>query len=108
MVRQKAAATIEMRACHLTEYDYGHRPWYNLDMREIAISEFKATCLAVLEDVRVTRRPVRVTRFGKPVAEVLPPNVSRDRSWLGCMSDSFEITGDIVEPVRAFERWRVR
>ena len=49
---------------------------YKLDMREIAISQFKATCLAVLEDVRRTRRPVRVTRFGKPVAEVIPPSVA--------------------------------
>jgi prevent-host-death family protein len=77
-------------------------------MREIAISQFKATCLAVLEDVRRTRRPVRVTRFGKPVAEVIPPSVAAKESWLGCMRDSLEIRGDIVGPVRAFERWKVR
>ena len=77
-------------------------------VREIAISQFKATCLAVLEDVRRTRRPVRVTRFGKPVAEVIPPSVAAKESWLGCMRDSFEIRGDIVGPVRAFERWKVR
>ena len=41
-------------------------------MQEIAISKFKATCLAVLEDVRRTGAPVRVTRFGRPVAEVVP------------------------------------
>jgi len=40
-------------------------------MKEIAISKFKATCLAVLEDVRRTRQPIRVTRFGKPVADVI-------------------------------------
>jgi hypothetical protein len=77
-------------------------------MREIAISQFTATCLAVLEDVRRTRRPVRVTRFGKPVAEVIPPGVASKGSWLGCMRDSLEIRGDIVGPVRAFERWNVR
>jgi prevent-host-death family protein len=37
-------------------------------MDEIAISKFKATCLAVLERVRKTHRPIRVTRFGEPVA----------------------------------------
>ena len=42
-------------------------------MDEIAISKFKATCLAVLERVRKTGEPVRVTRFGEPVAEILPP-----------------------------------
>jgi len=43
-------------------------------MEEIAISRFKATCLAVLERVRRTRRPVRITRFGEPVANVVPPS----------------------------------
>ncbi len=74
-------------------------------VREIAISKFKATCLAVLEDVRRTRRPIRITRFGKPVAEVLPASASPEQSWLGCMSGSFEIADDIVGPIGAFERW---
>ena len=37
-------------------------------MEEIAISKFKATCLAVVERVRKTRKPIRITKFGKPVA----------------------------------------
>ena len=45
---------------------------YKLLMKEIAISKFKATCTAVLEEVQRTGKPVRVTRFGKPVAEVVP------------------------------------
>jgi len=43
-------------------------------MKEIAISEFKAKCLGILEEVGKTRKPIRVTRFGKPVAEVVPPS----------------------------------
>ena len=70
-------------------------------MREIAISKFKATCLAVLEDVRKTGTPVRITRFGRPVAEVVPPRPARKTSWLGCMEGSLEITGDIVGPSRS-------
>ncbi|MGH9528642.1 MAG: hypothetical protein ACRD2S_01845 [Terriglobales bacterium] len=36
------------------------------------MSEFKAKCLGILEQVRKTRRPIRVTRFGQPVGgEVL-------------------------------------
>lgn len=77
-------------------------------MREIAISKFKATCLAVLEDVRRTRRPIRVTRFGRPVADVVPAKVSPKQSWLGCLRDAGEISGDIVEPVGAFGRWTAR
>jgi len=69
-------------------------------MEEISISEFKAKCLAILERVRKTRKPVRVTRFGKPVAEVVAPSPVKDRSdWMGSMKGQMEILGDIVSPV---------
>ena len=74
-------------------------------MREIAISKFKATCLAVVEDVRRTGRPVRITRFGRAVAEVVPARLQKKGSWLGCMRGSVEIRGDIVVPLGAFEDW---
>lgn len=77
-------------------------------MREIAISKFKATCLAVLEDVRRTGAPIRVTRFGRPVADVVPASPKPASSWLGCAKDSIEIVGDIVGPVGAFSRWTAR
>jgi len=69
-------------------------------VQEVAISEFKAKCLALLEQVRRTKRPIRVTRFGKPVAEVVPPSPSAGvADWLGSMKDTTEILGDIVSPV---------
>lgn len=61
-----------------------------------------------MEDVRRTRRSVRVTRFGKPVAEVIPPSAPPQHGWLGCMKDSVEEIGDIVEPVSAFREWNIR
>ena len=68
-------------------------------MEEIAISKFKATCLAVLEQVRRTRKPVLVTRFGEPVAEVVPPPIlARPASWLGALKGTARIQGDIVSP----------
>jgi prevent-host-death family protein len=69
-------------------------------MQEIAISEFKAKCLALLEQVRKTKKPIRVTRFGKPVAEVVPPSPEKPKgNWLGYMKGTAEIVGDIVSPV---------
>ncbi len=66
-------------------------------MEELAISKFKATCLAVLERVRRTGTPVLVTRFGKPVAEIVPPSPPpRPESWLGSLSGTGRIVGDIV------------
>ena len=76
-------------------------------MQEIAISKFKATCLAVLEDVQRTKKPIRVTRFGKPIAEIVPPTVTPKRV-LGGMRDSVEIIGDIVGPIGAFEGLKKR
>lgn len=77
-------------------------------MEEIAISKFKATCLSVLERVRRTRKPVLVTRFGKPVAELLPPPLPpRPETWLGSCRDSGQIRGDIVAPVVDEDEWEV-
>jgi prevent-host-death family protein len=77
-------------------------------VKEIAISKFKATCLGVIEEVRRTRQPIRVTRFGKPVADVLPAIASPEQSWLGCMRGSIEISGDIVGPIGAFDGLKAR
>jgi len=75
-------------------------------MEEIAISKFKATCLAVMERVRLTRQPVLVTRFGEPIAEIIPPSPApRPEDWLGCMADTAEITGEIVAPAGYAEDW---
>jgi prevent-host-death family protein len=75
-------------------------------MKEVAISEFKAKCLGMLEEVRKTRKPIRVTRFGKPVAEIVPPAPpKRGKSLLGCMAGSAEIVGDIVGPIGSFDDW---
>lgn len=75
-------------------------------METMAISKFKARCLSVLERVRRTRKPVLITRFGLPVAEVVPPSPpARPREWMGCLRGSAVIVGDIVGPVVADEDW---
>jgi prevent-host-death family protein len=77
-------------------------------MEEIAISKFKATCLAVLERVRKTGKPVLVTRFGEPVAEVVSPQVKeRPTRELGTLRGTARITGDIVSPATDEDDWEV-
>jgi prevent-host-death family protein len=69
-------------------------------MQEIAISVFKTKCLAILEQVEKTKSPVRITRHGKPVADVVPTVPDVDRAALfGSMRDSIQILGEIVSPV---------
>ena len=73
---------------------------------QMAISEFKATCLAVLERVRRTGRSIVITRRGEPVAEVSPPPpTSAGRIWLGALSARGRITGDLTEPAVDTEEW---
>ncbi len=75
------------------------------DRESIAISKFKATCLAVLERVRRTGRPVLVTRFGEPVAEIVPPPPPQPpTSWLGAFARRGHIVGDVVAPLDS-EDW---
>ena len=74
-------------------------------MIEVSISEFKAKCLALLEQVRKTHEPIRVTRHGKPVAEIIPPTPTVDRSkWIGSLKDSM-ILGDIISPATDKDEW---
>ena len=75
-------------------------------MKEVAISEFKAKCLGILEEVRKTRKPIRVTRFGKPVAEVVPPSPEKTtKRRLGCMVGTGRIIGDIVGSISDESEW---
>lgn len=75
-------------------------------METIAISKFKSTCLAVLERVRRTGQPVLITRFGRPVAQVVPPSPPPALGeWIGSLQSSGKIAGDIVSPVSDEEDW---
>lgn len=73
-------------------------------MKEIPISKFKATCLAVLERVRKTREPILVTRFGQPIAEINPPGGLK-RIRLGGGVGTGVILGDIVGPIGDILEW---
>ena len=75
-------------------------------MDEIAISKFKATCLAVLDRVRKTGKPVIVTRFGQPIARIeaavaQPPRQIRFGTGVRAMT----IHGDIVGPISEISDW---
>jgi len=77
-------------------------------MQRISISEFKATCLAVLERVRTTGEPVLVTKRGQPVAEIVPPTGSGGTIRpLGDLAATARIRGDIVSSVVTDDEWDV-
>jgi prevent-host-death family protein len=75
-------------------------------MDAMPISAFKARCLAVMDRVRRTGRPVRVTRYGRPVADVVPVGpAARASRTLGFLKDSTTVSGDIVAPVTGRHDW---
>jgi prevent-host-death family protein len=76
-------------------------------METMAVSKFKATCLAVLQRVKRTGQPVLITRFGQPVAEIVPPpSPESAASWLGCMQGRAEERGDTVGPTLKPRDWK--
>jgi prevent-host-death family protein len=77
-------------------------------METMPISKFKATCLAVMQRVNRTGRRVLITRYGKPVAEVVPPSrPAAKRSWIDSMAGTALTVGDIVPPASDPEDWEV-
>ena len=74
--------------------------------RITALSKFKATCLVTLERVRRTGRPLHVTRFGKPVADIVPPSPEqRQPRWMGSLRGTLEIRGHILSPSGDLVAW---
>jgi prevent-host-death family protein len=75
-------------------------------IKTMPISEFKATCLSVLERVRLTGEPLLVTRRGQPVAIISPPPAVVAPSWLGsCADDGSVFQDDLIAPAVAAEEW---
>ena len=66
-------------------------------MRTVAITEFKARCLALLEDVAETGQPLVVTKRGKALVRVMP-SASRGAYPQEGLAGSVEIFGDVIAP----------
>jgi prevent-host-death family protein len=55
----------------------------------VPISKFKATCLALLDKVKKTGKPILVTRRNEPIALITPPPKPKQPAcWLGMFQDS--------------------
>jgi prevent-host-death family protein len=73
-------------------------------MKEIAAGEFKAKCLALMDEVQQTGEPVLITKRGKPVAKLVPAPGPEDDIF-GYMAGKVKIIGDIVGPIIPEEDW---
>jgi prevent-host-death family protein len=66
--------------------------------RTISAGEFKARCLAIMEEVRERGGEYVITKRGTPVAKLVPMPVTR-RPLLGSMKGTGRTRGDIVSPL---------
>jgi prevent-host-death family protein len=73
-------------------------------MKTMAAGEFKARCLQVMDQVNRSRTPVVITKRGKPVAKLVPPDEVSE-PVLGRLKGKIEILGDIVSPITPLEDW---
>lgn len=64
----------------------------------IAAGEFKAKCLKLIDEVSETRKPLVITKRGKPVARLVPEPL-KERKLFGSMKGSVTILGDIISPL---------
>ena len=63
-------------------------------MKEISAAVFKAKCLTLMEDVRSTKRPLVITKRGKPVVKLVPIDEPKD-DFIGRLKGVFEVVGDL-------------
>ncbi len=68
-------------------------------MITIQASEFKAKCLALMDDVARTGTSLVITKNGKPVAELKPYRPPRAKSLLGLTKSQGTVLGDLTLPL---------
>jgi prevent-host-death family protein len=69
----------------------------------IAAGKFKAQCLRILDEVNETHEPVTITKRGKTVARLVPPEDTPAPSAFGLLAGTVQIHGDITKPIE--EDW---
>ena len=73
--------------------------------QSIQASEFKAKCLALMDDVAKTGETWVVTKNGRPVAELRPYSGGRIDTPFG-LHPTLEIRGDVIAPLED-DAWKV-
>ena len=75
-------------------------------METLSVSKFKAVCLAVLEDVKNKKKRVLITKWGKPIAEIIPVYDEKIKGEDIPLKDTVVYIGDILSPV-AEDEWEI-
>jgi len=65
-------------------------------MESLSVSEFRAMCFSVLNEVNRQKKRIIITKRGKPIAEVIPHESEEKEIPL---ADTDVFMGDIISPV---------
>jgi prevent-host-death family protein len=72
------------------------------DLPHIPAAKFKSACLRLLDEVAQRRKPIIVTKRGKPVAKLVPIE-EEPIDLFGRMAGTARICGDIINPIEDLE-----
>ncbi|MGB9028763.1 MAG: type II toxin-antitoxin system Phd/YefM family antitoxin [Acidobacteriaceae bacterium] len=75
-------------------------------MQKIPAAQFKSQCLAVMDQVAATGRPVVVTKHGKPVVQIVSVEQDEDEIF-GFLKGKGRIAGDIENTIPVSD-WNLR
>ena len=73
-----------------------------MDIKHIAAADFKANCLRLMDEVAHERRPIIITKRGKPIAKLVPVE-EEPIDLFGYMAGTAKICGDIIGPIEDLE-----
>lgn len=73
-------------------------------MQTMAISQFKAQALKVLDQIAQSRETIVITKRGKPLAQIMPYQDDTHVAEPGGLADTLVFEEDIVSPLGA-EMW---
>lgn len=65
---------------------------------EISAAQFKARCLKLMDEIARTRRPIVITKRGRPVAKLVAVEPESRKPLFGCMAGTVTFEGDILDP----------
>jgi prevent-host-death family protein len=75
-------------------------------MRTMPAGEFKAKCLALMDQVQASGEDVLITKRGKPVARLAPiedqTQKERPESIFGCLRGFLAVPGQTIKPDEPF------
>lgn len=69
-------------------------------MQKVPAAQFKSQCLALMDQVAESGRPVIVTKHGKPVVQIVPVEHDEEEIF-GFLAGKGRIVGDIENSVPA-------